>query len=1256
LAVGDLDGDQIPDLAVANSATDNVAVLLGNGDGSFGLAAFFSAGVEPQSVAIGDLNGDQHADLAVANFSSLDVEILLGVGDGRFGTFHFFRVMDGPRSVAIGDLNGDQVPDLAVAGTGVGVLLGVSDGTFGTAGFYGTDLFALSLAIGDLDGDQILDLVSAGDVRNVVATLRGVGDGTFRPDSTVQSGGTPRSVAIGDLNGDQIPDLAVAYFSADSVAILLGVGNGTFNQATFFSAGDGPQSVVIADLNGDKHSDLVVANNLSDNIAVLLGAGGGTFEPAVFYGAGDGPSSLAVADLNGDPLPDLAVADALADSVGILLGTGNGIFSGANFYEAGDEPRAIAIGHLNGDQAADLAVANLFSRDVAVLLGDGDGGFGSPSFLAVGDSARSVAIGDLNDDQHSDLAVTAGAMVVLPGNGEGGFGPAQLYGSGKDPMVVAIADLNGDQLPDLASGRSRAAILLAYRAPLIAVEPASLSFPTVTTGDAVPLDITIWNYGETRVPITHVTFPSPEMRAEGSLPLYIDAGGSKDLHIVLEPRERLDATGELRLFTISPPATAVPVQSDIRPLAVSSRRDPPDELVEQGQEVTVTVTPEDHVRVESGSLYYTITGSDVRFSVALVPVGEDQDFAATIPGIHVTELGLDYYVQVQNSGVIATDPQGAPDSTYAVGVRFTSDPLPDSGPRLEGQPINVITSFTSIDSGSLHYRRAGDHAYHTVSINTEGHPVATIPDSFVGARGVEYWMEIMRDTERQTDPPGQDPGARPRTIRVTAEGLREEQDYPGDGLYRMVSVPLDLDSDVTLEALLSDQSAFGPYDPLKWRSFRYAMISSEPRYVELSEAGLDEVHWVMPGKAFWLASKEPGMIDTAPITGTSTPTDSLFCIALTPGWNQIGNPFLFPVAWDSILVAIEADTFSMSEVEAVRVEPPLAWVDQKYVPIADRILQPFAGYWAKSLVGADTTVCLLVPPREASAGQARTPPASAEDEAKGWTISIRATAAGSVDDVNLVGVSPDAVSTWDTRDRSEPPMAPGESISLYFPHTAWEVHPGRYTIDVRGAYEPLAAVPGLAALLPDPEAWGHVWRFDVAKSSTRAGVDVVQLDFTEIDVPKEALITLLDRHLGTVVDLRTDARHAFYLGAQPAAATEESARFVLVVGSAAFRDAAIGELPAAPVRTFLYPTYPNPFNPATLIRFDIAHSGPVEVGIYDIRGALVKALTEGHRASGRYEISWNGEDHDGNRVASGIYFCRLTGDNFSEARKMIMLR
>jgi hypothetical protein len=52
----------------------------------------------------------------------------------------------------------------------------------------------------------------------------------------------------------------------------------------------------------------------------------------------------------------------------------------------------------------------------------------------------------------------------------------------------------------------------------------------------------------------------------------------------------------------------------------------------------------------------------------------------------------------------------------------------------------------------------------------------------------------------------------------------------------------------------------------------------------------------------------------------------------------------------------------------------------------------------------------------------------------------------------------------------------------------------------------------------------------------------------------------------------------------------------------------------------------------------------------------VKVLTEGRRAPGRYEITWNGEDQGRNRVGSGIYFCRLTGEHFSEARKIVMLR
>src|SRR5438034_348997 len=70
VAVGDFNGDGNQDLAVANSGSANVSILLGNGDGTFGAASNFGAGGQPHSVAVGDFNGDGNQDLAVANIGS----------------------------------------------------------------------------------------------------------------------------------------------------------------------------------------------------------------------------------------------------------------------------------------------------------------------------------------------------------------------------------------------------------------------------------------------------------------------------------------------------------------------------------------------------------------------------------------------------------------------------------------------------------------------------------------------------------------------------------------------------------------------------------------------------------------------------------------------------------------------------------------------------------------------------------------------------------------------------------------------------------------------------------------------------------------------------------------------------------------------------------------------------------------------------------------------------------------------------------
>ncbi|MCH8149233.1 MAG: VCBS repeat-containing protein, partial [Planctomycetes bacterium] len=242
VAIGDLNGDQVPDMAVANRGwrrdnDGNVAVRLGLGDGTFATAVKYAFGNAFTSIAIGDLDGDSVPDLAVANQDDDNVSVLLGLGDGTFSDGGNFPAGDGPQFVTIGDLNGDQVPDLAVASSGtdpewdgnVAVLLGVGDGTFAVAVYYAAGISPRSIAIGDLDGDHVPDLAVAssgmeyGDDASV-SVLIGVGDGTFSAAVPYAVGTWARSVAIGDLDGDQVPDLAVANERSDKVSVLLGIG------------------------------------------------------------------------------------------------------------------------------------------------------------------------------------------------------------------------------------------------------------------------------------------------------------------------------------------------------------------------------------------------------------------------------------------------------------------------------------------------------------------------------------------------------------------------------------------------------------------------------------------------------------------------------------------------------------------------------------------------------------------------------------------------------------------------------------------------------------------------------------------------------------------------------------------------------------------------------------------------------------------------------------------------------------------------
>src|ERR1043165_9486146 len=192
---------------------------------TFAKVVNIKAGAAPRSVALGDFNRDGKPDVAVANSSSKTVTILLGNDNG---TFHPAVTVLGPPTLTTSpmflvaaDFDGDGKLDLAVADSNttanstVTILLGNGNGTFEAqpAISLGLSAFNHSLAVGDFNGDGKLDLAVTNSQSNVVSILLGNGDGTFQAPPaplTLPNVNKPSSVAVGDFDGDGKLDLALA--------------------------------------------------------------------------------------------------------------------------------------------------------------------------------------------------------------------------------------------------------------------------------------------------------------------------------------------------------------------------------------------------------------------------------------------------------------------------------------------------------------------------------------------------------------------------------------------------------------------------------------------------------------------------------------------------------------------------------------------------------------------------------------------------------------------------------------------------------------------------------------------------------------------------------------------------------------------------------------------------------------------------------------------------------------------------------------
>ncbi len=281
LAVGLFNGDNHYDIALAHGSggLSRLRILLGDGAGNFAAPVITNL---PDSDFLGEhllaahfnSGNDANLDLAVGNTNSGTVSILLGNGDGTFQAADDYTVGPNPTELGSGLFDAGTELDLLVASKGpsltgaLHLLKGNADGSFQEPVPLITNKNVLAVKSAHLNGDAHLDFVAVVETSLFtwdVQVFPGIGDGTFGPPVTLTRPAdyfpSERSLLAGDFDADGIMDIGAGLDSAH-VGIFRGTGDGNFNSVIPVDSGSFPSSGIFLELTGDSHDDLVLPAGL----------------------------------------------------------------------------------------------------------------------------------------------------------------------------------------------------------------------------------------------------------------------------------------------------------------------------------------------------------------------------------------------------------------------------------------------------------------------------------------------------------------------------------------------------------------------------------------------------------------------------------------------------------------------------------------------------------------------------------------------------------------------------------------------------------------------------------------------------------------------------------------------------------------------------------------------------------------------------------------------------------------------------------
>ena len=359
------------------------------------------------------------------------------------------------------------------------------------------------------------------------------------------------------------------------------------------------------------------------------------------------------------------------------------------------------------------------------------------------------------------------------------------------------------------------------------------------------------------------------------------------------------------------------------------------------------------------------------------------------------------------------------------------------------------------------------------------------------------------------------------------------------------------------------------------------------------------------GSSYWFMHEYENPLIFSEDSSIAVPLEN-YTIKLEQGWNMVGNPFSFPVQYVKDSNIDDPITYGNSDKDG--------WSGPQTE------LKPWNGY---AVYASEESDMILIPFQEQDSSAQRVA------NIDGWYLNLKAESPNFFHHAAQIGRHENASNGQDLYDTPQLPDI-NETISLLMDLNGNSSF--RYTKDIRDLDE-LNGVWNLRLYGNSDER--SMVLSGVLKGSIPEGIRIAIVDIQE----RKVLHEILNQGLAIKKDPNLDYDLKLVAGdiEYVATMTEEILNNIPSVYS-------------------LSQNYPNPFNPITKMNYALPKRSRVIISIYNVLGQEVTTLLNKEQDYGYHTVTWNGTDRIGKQVASGVYFARLTTKNFSQTKKMLMLK